>query len=149
MPCSDYVSDGQTTGVRVGACPGHEERVGINRNHRAPSGNRQMRRLLNQAAHAAVKTKGSIFELLYRRFVGRLGHAQAIGAIAHRLCRLVWKILHQASPMRNAAPLSARRGHSVEPLRWFANSVVLATTSNSPWHPQRMRFDRTLIFDPV
>ena len=41
-----------------------------------------------------MKTKGSIFELLYRRFVGRLGHAQAIGAIAHRLCRLVWKILH-------------------------------------------------------
>jgi hypothetical protein len=42
----------------------------------------------------AVKTKGSIFELLYRRFVGRLGHAQAIGVIAHRLGRLVWKILH-------------------------------------------------------
>jgi hypothetical protein len=42
----------------------------------------------------AVKTKGSIFELVYRRLVVRLGHAQAIGAIAHRLCRLVWKILH-------------------------------------------------------
>jgi transposase len=53
-----------------------------------------MRRLLNQAANAAVKTKGSIFELVYRRLVVRLGHAQAIGAIAHRLCRLVWKILH-------------------------------------------------------
>jgi transposase len=78
----------------VGACPGHDESAGINHSHRAPSGNRQMRRLLNQAAHAAVKTKGSIFELLYRRFVVRLGHAQAIGAIAHRLCRLVWKILH-------------------------------------------------------
>ena len=51
----------------------------------------KMRRLLNQAAHAAVKTKGSIFELLYKRFVGRLGHSQAIGAIAHRLCRLVWR----------------------------------------------------------
>ena len=31
---------------------------------------------------------------MYRRLVVRLGHAQAIGAIAHRLCRLVWKILH-------------------------------------------------------
>jgi hypothetical protein len=58
----------------VGACPGHDESAGINHSHRAPSGNRQMRRLLNQAAHAAVKTKGSIFELLYRRFVVRLGH---------------------------------------------------------------------------
>lgn len=78
----------------VGVCPGHDESAGINHSHRSPNGNRQMRRLLNQAANAAVKTKGSIFELVYRRLVVRLGHAQAIGAIAHRLCRLVWKILH-------------------------------------------------------
>jgi len=78
----------------VGACPGHDESAGINHSHRSPNGNRQMRRLLNQAANAAVKTKGSIFQLVYRRLVIRLGHAQAIGAIAHRLCRLIWKILH-------------------------------------------------------
>lgn len=78
----------------VGTCPGHEESAGVNHSRRSPRGNRQMRRLLNQAANAAVKTKGSIFEVVYRRLVVRLGHAQAIGAIAHRLCRLVWKILH-------------------------------------------------------
>jgi transposase len=78
----------------VGACPGHDESAGINHSRRPPHGNRQRRRLLNQAANAAVKTKGSLFELVYRRLVVRLGHAQAIGAIAHRLCRLVWKILH-------------------------------------------------------
>jgi transposase len=54
-----------------------------------------MRRLLNQAAHAAVKTKGSFFQNLYRRWVPRLGHNKAIWAVANRLCRLVWKILHQ------------------------------------------------------
>ncbi len=54
-----------------------------------------MRRILSQAANAAVKTKGSVFQLLYRRLVVRLGHAQAIWAVAHRLCRLIWKILHQ------------------------------------------------------
>jgi hypothetical protein len=43
-----------------------------------------MRRLLNQAANAAVKVKGSIFEIVYRRSVPRLGHNQGIGAIAHR-----------------------------------------------------------------
>jgi hypothetical protein len=53
-----------------------------------------MRRILNQAANAAVKYKGSIFEILYRRYVSRLGHNQTIGVIAHRLCRLIWKILH-------------------------------------------------------
>ena len=96
----------------VGACPGHDESAGVNRSHRAPSGNRQMRRLLNQAAHAAVKTKGSLFELLYRRFVGRLGHAQAIGAIAHRLCRLRWKILHDGITYEERGPeVNKARAH--------------------------------------
>jgi transposase len=88
----------------VGVCPGDEESAGVNYSHRAPPGNRQMRRVLNQAANAAVKTKGSIFELVYRRLVPRLGHAQAIGAIAHRLCRLVWKILHQGVSSEERGP---------------------------------------------
>src|SRR6266540_137046 len=76
----------------MGACPGNEESAGVNYSHRCPKGNRQMRRVLNQAANAAVKAKGTIFAVVYRRLVPRLGHAQAIGAIAHRLCRLIWKI---------------------------------------------------------
>ena len=79
----------------VGACPGDDESAGVNYSHRSPKGNRNMRRILNQAANAAVKAKGTIFEIVYRRLVPRLGHAQTIGAIAHRLCRLIWKILHQ------------------------------------------------------
>src|SRR5262249_18344832 len=35
----------------VGACPGHDESAGINHSRRSPSGNRQMRRVLNQAAN--------------------------------------------------------------------------------------------------
>jgi len=79
----------------VGACPGDEESAGVNYSHRSPKGNRHMRRILSQTANAAVKAKGSIFEIAYRRCVSRLGHNQAIGAIAHRQCRLIWLILHQ------------------------------------------------------
>src|SRR5712664_4892816 len=78
----------------VGACPGEDESAGESKSHRSPKGNRHMRRILNQCANAAVKTKGSIFEIVYRRLVPRLGHNQTIGAIAHRLCRLIWIILH-------------------------------------------------------
>jgi transposase len=96
----------------VGACPGDEESAGVNYSHRSPNGNRQMRRVLNQAANAAVKTKGSIFELVYRRLVPRLGHAQAIGAIAHRLCRLIWKILHQGVAYEERGPaVTKARAH--------------------------------------
>ncbi len=79
----------------VGACPGEDETAGVNRSKRSPKGNRQMRRILNQAANAAVRQKGSIFEIVYRRFVPRLGHNKTIGAIAHRLCQLIWIILHK------------------------------------------------------
>ena len=54
-----------------------------------------MRRVLTQVAHAAVKTKGSFFQVLFRRMAGRLGHNKAMWAVVHRLCRLTWKILHQ------------------------------------------------------
>jgi transposase len=79
----------------VGACPGDNESAGVNYSHRSPKGNRHMRRILNQCANAAVKAKGTIFEIVYRRTVPRLGHQQTIGAIAHRQCRLIWLILHQ------------------------------------------------------
>ena len=92
----------------VGVCPGEEESAGVNYSHRSPKGNRQMKGLLNQAANAAVRTKGSIFEFVYRRLVPRLGHAQAIGAIAHRLCRLIWMILHQAIRYEERGPAVSR-----------------------------------------
>jgi transposase len=92
----------------VGACPGNSESAGVNHSHRSPKGNCQMRRVLNQAANAAVKTKGSIFELVFQRLVVRLGYAQAIGAISHRLCRLIWKILHQGIRYEERGPTVAR-----------------------------------------
>jgi transposase len=79
----------------VGVCPGREESAEVSRSNRTPKGNRMMRRLLNQVANAAVKTKGSVFQSLYKRLLPHLGHNKAIWAIAHRLCRLTWKILHQ------------------------------------------------------
>ena len=107
----------------VGVCPGAEESAGVNYSRRSPHGNRQMRRLLNQAANAAVKAKGSIFEVVYRRLVPRLGHQQTIGAIAHRLCRLIWKILHDGITYEERGPavtkerLRARSAKMIRELR--------------------------------
>ena len=88
----------------VGACPGEDETAGVNRSKRSPKGNRQMRRILNQAANAAVKCKGSIFDIVYRRLVLRLGHNKTIGAIANRLCQLIWIILHNGVRYEERGP---------------------------------------------
>src|SRR5215471_16952158 len=78
----------------VGTCPGKEESAEQNRSSRSAKGNKYLRRVLNQAAHAAVAKKGSHFQAVFRRLLPRLGYKSAIWAIAHRLCRLIWKILH-------------------------------------------------------
>ena len=88
----------------VGACPGEDESAGVSKSHRSPKGNRHMRRILNQCANAAAKSKGTIFQIVYGRLVSRLGHNQTIGAIAHRLCRLIWIILHQGARYEERGP---------------------------------------------
>ncbi len=101
----------------VGACPGDEESAGVSKNHRSPKGNRHMRRVLNQCANAAVRVKGSIFEIVYRRLVPRMGHNQTIGAIAHRLCRLIWMILHQGVRYEERGPAVHERSKRVRTAR--------------------------------
>jgi transposase len=93
----------------VGVCSGDDESAGVNYSHRSPKGNRHMRRLLNQSANAAVKAKGSIFEIVYRRTVPRLGHKQTIGAVAHRQCRLIWLILHQGVRYEERGPVVSQK----------------------------------------
>jgi transposase len=121
----------------MGACPGNEESAGVNYSHRCPKGNRQMRRVLNQAANAAVKAKGTIFAVVYRRLVPRLGHAQAIGAITHRLCRLIWKILHdrvryeERGPAVSAEAKKVRARKMIRELRSLGYQVELISPAPS------------------
>jgi hypothetical protein len=61
---------------------------------RSPKGNRFVRRIPTQAAQAAVKKNGSFWQRTFRRWLPELGYPRAIWAIAHKLCRLVWKVLH-------------------------------------------------------
>lgn len=79
----------------VGSCPGKDESAEQNHSSRSAKGNTYLRRVLNQAAHAALKRKGSYFQVVFRRRLPRLGYQSALWAVAHRLCRVLWKILHE------------------------------------------------------
>ena len=81
----------------VGVCPGRNESAEQNRSGRCAKGNRYLRRILCQAAQAAVKSDGTYLQSVFRRLLPRLGYVKAIWAIAHRLSRIVWKILHQGA----------------------------------------------------
>jgi len=82
-----------------------------------------MRRVLNQAAHAAIKVKGSIFEVVFQRLRRGLKYKEAVWAIAHRLCRLTWILLHKGvsyeerGPSVNAASKRVRASRMMRELR--------------------------------
>ena len=113
----------------VGVCPGNEESAGESKSTRSPKGNRQMRRLLNQAAQAAVKTKGSVFEYHFQRLKGRMEYKKAIWAIAHRLCKLLWLMLHKGvsyderGPVDNAKAQKRRAARLITQLKQLGYRV--------------------------
>ena len=121
----------------VGTCPGTEESAEQNHSSRSPKGNRFMRRILNQAAQAAVKKKGGHFQSVFRRLLPRLGYKGAIWAIAHRLGRLVWKILHdgisyvEQGAETNPQAKKRRAQKLAQALRKLGYSVSL-----TPIHPE-------------
>lgn len=119
----------------VGACPGDEQSAGISKNHHSPKGNRHMRRILNQAANAAVKAKGTVFQIVYSRLVSRLGHKQTIGTIAHRLCRLIWIILHRGVRYQEQGPsinIKSKQRHTNRMIRELRNLGYRVELASNP-----------------
>ena len=91
-----------------------------------------MRRLLAEAAQAAVKKKGSPFQNVFRRFLPKLGYQGALWVVAHRLARLVWKIPHDGvsylapGPETNPQARQLRAKKLAQALRKLGYSVALA-----------------------
>jgi transposase len=115
----------------VGVCPGRQESAGESSSNRSAKGNRAMRRLLNQLAHAAVNKRDSHLQVVFNRLCPRLGYAKAVWAIAHRLCRLIWKVLHdgvryiEQGPAIDAITLKRRRQRLVTQLKRLGYDVQL------------------------
>jgi transposase len=139
-PTAATFPSGQQLSSWMGACPGDEESAGVNYSHRSPKGNRHMRRILNQTANAAARTKGSIFEIVYRRSVPRLGHNQAIGSIAHRQCRLIWLILHQGVRYEERGPAATKQSKQRRTARMIRQLRSLGYRIEAP-NPQPNQAD--------
>jgi transposase len=94
----------------VGICPGSQQSAGICYSHRSAKGNRFLRRLLCQIAWAAIHTKDTFFASLFARLKPRLEGKGAAWAVAHRIAKLIWLILHQGIEYqeKGSAPLNER-----------------------------------------
>jgi transposase len=94
----------------IGVCPGSQESAGVNYSHRSPKGNRYLRRLLTQIAWAAIHTKDTFFAGLFYRLKPRVEGKGAAWAVALRLAKVIWLILHNGVEYieKGVAPLNPR-----------------------------------------
>ena len=119
----------------LGVCPGSHQSAGLSLSARCAKGNRFMRRLLCQAAQAAARTKGSHLQSIFRRLVVRLGYVKAVWAVAHRICIIIWKILHKGERFvelghaRNPNAVQRAINHHLRALRRLGYPVPSASPS--------------------
>jgi transposase len=97
----------------VGVCPGTQESAGVCYSRRSPKGNRYLRRVLCQIAWAAIHAKDSFFAALFARLKPRVEGKGAAWAVAHRIAKVVWLILHEEVEYqeKGAAPLHPKVLH--------------------------------------
>jgi len=88
----------------VGVCPGSKESAGICYSNRSAKGNRYLRRLLCQIAWASVRTRGTFFAGFFQRLRLRNGNKSAVWAVAHRIAKLIWMLLHDKVDYQEKGP---------------------------------------------
>jgi transposase len=120
----------------TGVCPGRQESADVSYSNRCPKGNRHLRRILNQVAWAAVRTKGSYFQACFQRWLPRLGAQKAAWAIAHKILRLIWKLLRHHANYQERGPLlldpkavKRARNRHLRALQKLGFQVTLTTAS--------------------
>lgn len=74
-------------------CPGNYQSAGKRKSGRTGQGNRWLRRIMVQAAHAAAHTKDTYFAGQYHRFAARRGKKRAAVAVAHSMLVTIYYIL--------------------------------------------------------
>ena len=113
----------------IGVCPGSNQSAGVNHSGRSAKGNRFLRRLLCQAAQAAARTNQSQLQSVFKRLVVRLGYVKAVWAIAHRICKIVWNVLHKGARFvefnaaRNPKAVQRAINHHLKALRRLGYSI--------------------------
>ena len=88
----------------VGVCPGNQESAGVCYSHRGAKGNRYLRRLLCQIAWAAIHTKDTFFGGLFGRLKPKLEGRSAAWAVAHRIVKVIWLLLHEGVEYQERGP---------------------------------------------
>jgi hypothetical protein len=98
----------------AGICPGNNASGGKHRPGRTRQGSVWLKTALTEAAHAAVRTKGTYLAAHHAAIRGRRGTFKAIGATRHDLLIAYWHIVADQVNYRELGADWAARRHSPE-----------------------------------
>lgn len=84
----------------AGVAPGNDESAGKRRSGKTRKGNKPLGAALNQAAHAASRTKGTYLSAQYHRLAGRRGKKKAMVAVAHSILVMAYHLIQRQEPYR-------------------------------------------------
>jgi transposase len=96
LPSADHLASW------AGVAPGHYESAGKRASGKTRKGNRFLRTILVQAAHAAARTRSTSLSAQYRRLAARRGNKRAILAVAHSMLVMAYHMIQRREPYRDA-----------------------------------------------
>ena len=85
----------------AGICPGNNESAGKRKTGRTRKGNPALRSALVEAAHSAVRTRGTYLSVQYHRIAARRGGKRAIVAVAHTILVIIYHMLKNGTAYRD------------------------------------------------
>ena len=96
----------------AGLVPGENESAGQNHSTRCRKGNRELHRVLTQAAWAAARCKKGYLRAFFYRCKGRSGWAKALIAAAHKILEIAYCMLRDGTPYRESRRRLFRQAQS-------------------------------------
>ena len=85
----------------AGRCPGNDQSAGKRRSGRTRKGSKWLGIGLQEAALAAIRSKGTYLAAQYQRLKPRLGHGRAIGAVKHSILIAYWHMFKTGETYRD------------------------------------------------
>jgi transposase len=85
----------------AGVAPGNHESAGKRRSGRTRQGNKPLGAVLNQAAHAAARTKNTYLAAQYHRLAARRGKKKAIVAVMHSILVMAYHMIQRQQPYQD------------------------------------------------
>lgn len=103
-----FKSDGHLASW-AGLCPGSYESAGIKKSSHITQGNRYLKHALTMSGLIAAHSKDTTFSSLYYRISQRGSKMKAVIACAHKILRIIYKLLATHQSYQNEKVLEPRQ----------------------------------------